>query len=213
MNNVARDNTILIASGFYIPYSPLYTKIESTTTVKDNIYNISNGSNDDTYVEFLKSHNTYASEQVTGIGKLYNSNKSPENYYTMVTTAGDILSSVTLFSFMNKQACNPILSCIAFNYCIDLAKYVLENNPDYIYNDVVNDPIGRLLGYTILPYKSRLNQMSVTKATMDKRVTSLNKLKSSYGDVDMITVLSRLSVKPDLFYSMYMFILGDGYES
>lgn len=199
MKKTQMTNTVLAASGFLLPANKYYTPITDSTTQLDSLLSRSSDSSTVAHMEFLKQNNVHTSHMVNEALRSFIDDKSAQNYFNMVLIAHDILSDISLKSFLHLQTSNIFLTNTGFNFCTDIANMsTIEKN---------------LIHYANLPYNLRFNYDGEKRIHIYQREVKLREALKNDFSVFYSTeeFLSFITANKLLFPIFFRFMFADAY--
>jgi hypothetical protein len=191
---------VLTTSGFILPKSHYYSKVQESNQVEDLIFNrILTGTDSANLKDYFVENDIYSSSLANEILNNYMKKDTFETYMAIVDSTIEILKSVDLKMFFKIQANNPHLSTTSFNYCLALLDGVVTSGKTQ-------------LNYFTVPYGVRFN-VNKAEFNIESRQRKLTtSLDSSYYK-SMSILIKDLVLNKTAMVAFYRYLFTDNYES
>ena len=197
---MANNQFVVTTSGFILPRSRYFTKVQESNQVEDLIYNrVLVGTDAANIKDYFVENDIYSSPLANEILNNYLKNDTFSSYMAIVNSAAEILKDIDLPMFFKIQANNPRVSTTSFNYCLALLDGTAASGKSHI-------------NYFTIPYGVRFNvsQADFNAASRERKL-EVSLKESRYKATS--TLLRDLAVNKSAMVGFYRYMFTDNYNS
>ena len=196
---MSETSFIMTTSGFIMPKSGYYTKVQETNLVEDLIFNrVLTGSDTANMKEYFVDNAIYSSPIANEYLKKYLEKDTFESYMGLVDSSAELLKDIDFKLFFRAQANNPHLGLTSFNLCLSILDGSITNGEKGI-------------NYFTIPYGVRFN-ISQANYNKDSRVGKMVKYLENPYYTNFTSLLRDLIADKTLFVGFYRYMFTDNYS-